>query len=680
MKKSLFIALIIFCCAFAKACTSTTTAFQEFVSHQVAAGETVYSISKKYNIDEKEIIQLNPDARKSIYEGLVLILPANAKAKRVVVDEADQENIRFKTHKVRRKETLYSISKRYRVPQDVIKRYNKQLYSSPLRKGDKLKIPTNFSETETVITESNGGGVSPDKLPTDGDPYASYIVQPKETKYGVAQRYGITIAELEAMNPGMGKGLQMGTTINVPRKKPSSTEVIDKTEFDFYEVPQGDTMYSLLKRLEMNADALVDLNPALANGLKEGMVLKIPKAKGGIVINSDIDIAPSEKGDFIDLRDSITYRSAKKMVVMLPFGLNRMNGDSTMTKQKLLKSDRVLRLALDFHSGILMAVERAKKEGIPINLSVYDTEYNRKDGTSTNARKIDDILSRNDFSDVDVVIGPLLKGNVNRASALLSRKGIPMLTLSSGIEMGNTTFQTRPSSDVLKKRMLTYLEANGQGKNIIIIADAKNSDNKSKLLALFPSAKTVTPRSSDSGYYLYPGDIPKQISSTQDNWVILETNDVPLISNVTTSLNTMTTDKNVTLFTTDKGSAYDSDEIQHMHLMNLQFHFPSFSKEVISQDILSFGDAYEDNYRLSPSIIATMGHDIAYDAILRMAYAEDLFQAAATGVETQYLEHKFHYSNLGSNGFYNDAVYLMKYGTDLQLEEVKVNNRAEFRD
>ncbi|RMB57577.1 LysM peptidoglycan-binding domain-containing protein [Dokdonia sinensis] len=680
MKKSLFIGLIVFCCAFAKACTSTSTAFQDYVSHQVQAGETVYSISKKYNIDEKQILKLNPDARKNIYEGLVLILPSEAKAKKPRAIDMDQEDITFKTHKVRRKETLYSISKRYGVPQDVIKRYNKQLYSSPLRKGDKIKIPTNYKETTTTVVEQSGGGVSPNNIPTDGNPYEKYKVQPKETKYGVAQRYGITIAELEAMNPGMGKGLQMGTTINVPRKKPSSTEVIDKTEFDFYEVPKGDTMYSLLKRLEMNADALVDLNPALADGLKEGMVLKIPKAKGGIVVNTNIDITPSEKGDFIDLRDSITYTSAKKMVVMLPFGLKRINGDSTMTKEKLLKSDRVLRLALDFHSGILMAIDQAKKEGLSVNLEVYDTEYDRKNGASVNARKIDDIIARNNFDDVDVVIGPLIKANVNRASSLLSRKGIPLIALSSGIEMRNTTFQTRPSDKILRDRMLSYLKANGQGKNIVIIADAKNSSNKSKLMALFPTAKTVTPRSSDSGYYLYPDDIPKQISATQDNWVILETNDVPLISNVTTSLNTMVADKNVTLFTTDKGSAYDSDEIQHMHLMNLKFHFPSFSKEILSETTLSFDDAYEDMFDVSPSMVAKRGYDIAYDVILRLAYADDLFQAAASGVETQYIEHKFHYSNDGSSGFYNDAVYLMKYGEDLQLEEVKMTVPLDLKD
>lgn len=675
MKKILLIAVVWCCCAFAKACTTTTAAFQEFVSHQVEAGETVYSISKKYNVTEKQIIKLNPDAKRSIYEGLVLILPADAKAV-AVTNGTVQEDIKFKRHKVRRKETLYSISQKYGVSQEVIKRFNKQLYSQTLRKGDKIQIPLNFKETTTTTTV--GGGMTVDDAPTDGPNYALHPVKAKETKYGVARMYGITIAELEAMNPDMGTGLQEGTSIRVPKKAVSGSAVIDTASFEFYEVVKGDTMYSLLRRLEMKADDLVNLNPALDEGLKEGMILKIPKNGIGNVSIPDVTIAGNSEGNFTSLADSISDYSTKKVIVMLPFSLKRGVGDSTMTNEKLLKSDRLLRLSLDFHSGVLMAVEEAKANGISVDLQVLDTEYARANGAATNARRVEQLLATSNTSDVDVVIGPVIGANVNRAASLLRSKGIPIISpLTGTINMGSNVFQSRPSDAMLRDHMMAYLKAFGKNKNIIIIADAKNGRAKSKLKALFPNAKEVAPRSGDKGYYLYPDDIPNQIADTAENWVILETNDIPLISNVTTNLNTLSSTRKVTLFTTNKGSAYDSDEIQHMHLTNLKFHFPSIDNETSNERTEAFTEAYEDKYTISPSRFAVRGYDIMYDTLLRLAYAKDLFSAAATGIETENVENKFRYSKTATGGFYNTAVYLMKYGENLKLEEVSITAPIE---
>lgn len=47
----------------------------KFVIHHVAAGETVYGISKKYNVSENEIYNANPDARFGLKAGMELKIP-----------------------------------------------------------------------------------------------------------------------------------------------------------------------------------------------------------------------------------------------------------------------------------------------------------------------------------------------------------------------------------------------------------------------------------------------------------------------------------------------------------------------------------------------------------------------------------------------------------------------------
>ena len=102
MKHLFLVCVCLMSFAFAKAESNTATFLQEFISHQVTNGETLYSIAKKYNLKEKEIIKLNPDAKNNVYEGLVLILPTSATVSNEVISitgEEDDED--FKIHKVK---------------------------------------------------------------------------------------------------------------------------------------------------------------------------------------------------------------------------------------------------------------------------------------------------------------------------------------------------------------------------------------------------------------------------------------------------------------------------------------------------------------------------------------------------------------------------------------------------
>ncbi|WP_299767661.1 LysM peptidoglycan-binding domain-containing protein [uncultured Dokdonia sp.] len=674
--------------AFAKAESATPAFFQEFISHQVAKGETLYSIARKYKLTEKDIIKLNPDAKERVYEGLVLILPESATASKETA--TPQEDVRFKTHKVRRKETLYSISKKYNVTQDAIKKYNKRLYSETLRKGDKIRIPLNYVGVveEKVTITNTGGGISQEEAPKDGGAaFVSYTVKAKETKYGIARLYGITIAELETMNPEMKDGLKVGQTIKVPNTtvEKNDTAVINEEVYAFYEVKKGNTIYSLLKEFNISADKLVELNPTVGDGLKEGMILKVPKGVSGTISNTTADAgttiemaANTTKGSLLD---SLSDYSTKKVVLMLPFGVNRTTADSLANAEDVIKSDRALRISLDFYSGVLVALDHAKQQGISTDLQVYDTEYVRGDGPATNARKVERLISSNDFSGVDVVIGPLLASNFNRASTLLARQRVPLISpITQRVDFRSNVFQSRPSEAQLREVMIDYLKPRAAGKNIIIIADKKNGKVKTKLQSLFPSAKVVTIREGDNGPYLGQYDVTDKISEFQENWIILETNDVPLISSVTTKLTTLLTTRKVTLFTTYKGTAYDSDAIQHMDLMHLHFHYPSMNKEYTYSATKEFVDTYEDRYDITPSKEAIRGYDIMYDTLLRLAFAENLYDAAKSGIETNYIENKFRYDQKSSGGFYNNAIYLIKYSEGLMLEEVSRENPEEVED
>jgi LysM repeat protein len=122
--------------------------------HVVSAGETLYSIARKYDVDVKELSKWNPESEQGIKEGQKLkILNSKyitgEKAETVVKENGKTEtagpvkitfNDSIVEHTVVQGETLYSISKRYIVPSETIVSFNGKRNNN-IKPGEVLKIP-----------------------------------------------------------------------------------------------------------------------------------------------------------------------------------------------------------------------------------------------------------------------------------------------------------------------------------------------------------------------------------------------------------------------------------------------------------------------------------------------------------------------------------------------------------
>ncbi|MGK0380209.1 MAG: hypothetical protein ACJA1Z_004043 [Patiriisocius sp.] len=65
------------------------------------------------------------------------------------------------------------------------------------------------------------------------------------------------------------------------------------------------------------------------------------------------------------------------------------------------------------------------------------------------------------------------------------------------------------------------------------------------------------------------------------------------------------------------------------------------------------------------------GFDLMYDVLLRLASADDIYEATEADFETAYIENKFRYSKKFLSGYQNNAFYIIKYKEDLQLEVIE---------
>ncbi|GAA4282350.1 LysM peptidoglycan-binding domain-containing protein [Gaetbulibacter aestuarii] len=614
---------------------------QNFSTHQVKEGETVESIAKKYYVTPSDIYTYNPDAKKGLKPNTILIIPiSKANAPKVV---EKRELTGFKEHKVRRKETLYSLAKEYHVDEEDIKQYNRSLYAKPLQKGDKIQIPV-YKITEVV--EEN-----PD--------FKTYIVQPKEGKWRVAYKFGITIDQLEELNPDMGEVLQEGQELKVPNIEKDAENKVDYT-YSYYKVLPKEGFYRLKLKLGLDETQLDSLNPGLKeSGLKAGMILKVPYGKGST------DLVDETASYAVNLVDSISDYNEKHIAVMLPFRLNRVEFDSVNNTKRSIKTDPYLKASLDFYSGVLMALDSLKTLGISVKVDVFDTK--------NELSRVSSIIVENDFENMDAVIGPLISNNFEKASSELRRTNVPIFSpIGTNLNLYDNVFQTRPSDDLLKEKVVNYVKKDTSAANVLIITDSKHINTANELKNDFSRAQIIQSRKNKDGEdvnYVLVDDIKDHLKPG-NNKVFLETENAGFASNVTSVLASLIQKENkeeelpeinIRLYTTNFNSAFTGDEISNEHLSKLQFSYATGSRSYSDIEPDSFVKHYARNYNITPNKWAVKGFDLTMDVVLRLVSSENLYQSVIKAPMTEYVENKFAYKKKLFGGYYNDTAYLVKY-------------------
>jgi LysM repeat protein len=166
----------------------------ESATHIVEKGETVYGLTKKYNCTQAELIELNPGIDKGLKVGESLFVPKSkieiSKLDTIQVIEPIKPEIdivwndSIVEHEVLKHETLYSISKRYMVPVNDIKKLN-DIKRNNIKVGSIVKIKLKKIEKYEVVQK--------DLIIADTSRLDSSLVLPK-LNFGFKKQYNVVIA------------------------------------------------------------------------------------------------------------------------------------------------------------------------------------------------------------------------------------------------------------------------------------------------------------------------------------------------------------------------------------------------------------------------------------------------------------------------------------------------------
>lgn len=608
---------------------------KKFITYKVKDGETVQSISKALAITPYDLLKLNPDIKDNVAGGEIIIVPNKAYDPLLDINNADLSGIgdkdiivdKYIYHEVAPKETIYSIVKSFNISSDELNQNNPFLASDGLKIGQVIKIPLTINEAQVENIDKNT---------------QPYLVKPKETKYSIAKKFGLTIEYLEKLNPKIAQnGLQIGDVIVVPMEIVAS----GNEDFIIYEVQKLETMYSLTHKFSVSAAELEVLNPELFNGVREGMLIKIPNK------------TKENKIEFVDL---IPEGKRLNIAMMLPFKSNRDSLD--------FENDRLLKITSDFYLGALMAIDSLKKQGLSVRLKVYDTE---------NDKKISDRISKEiQLQEFDAVVGPMFLNNVKAVSNNL-KYGKPLIispisTKDHSNISNKKLVQERASLEHHTNEMMEFIKSNYEDQDLIVI---KNESERSEvqfnriindIRALNPEKEVQVLEPKDG--YIKP-EVFKVFRDTLDrdivNWFFLTDNDPAYLGDVFNNLGVFPEVDSLMLFSFEKDRNYN--RIDNNFLARVNFHYPTNS--FVDQETVSyqnFENSFRRKYYDLPSEYAVEGFDLTYDLLMRLATGSDIIEQGVS----ERISTKYEFIENTSGSIVNKGIFIIKYdGLNLKVME-----------
>ncbi len=333
---------------------------KEYYYHEIKKGESLYGIAKKYGWDVEELVRLNPNTSSEMNKGARLYYPTG---KVTVVTETPTElnidSISYEpiTHVVKKGETVYSISRQYNVPLDVIyAAYPNAKYG--IKIGDKI-----------VIEQSPA---------TVSDKYLYYVVKPGDTLYSLAKKYHTSIEDILVANPTVSeKNFRIGDTVRIAvnsNTKRIHTELVEEERIasvESYKVEKNDTWSSIAKKTGVDEETLKEANETTGK-LKKNAVVNVPVVETVQVEKQVESEDPRElTSDGIqELYDSI-------------HNIDSDNLSLTEVRIAAILDEPTSNRDLDFSRGFLLAIDELKNAPYKINFKIIDGRASTTSVTET---------------------------------------------------------------------------------------------------------------------------------------------------------------------------------------------------------------------------------------------------------------------------------------------------------
>lgn len=597
--------------------------------HFVKQGETLFGISKAYNVSVQDIEAENPEIEKGMKMDQVLRIP--------VVDD-NQKPV------------------------------------------EKVKIPETSPQPDTITK------------PAAKQQYLDYIVSRKETLYGISKKFGVTVDDLIKANPSMTE-LKNGMVIRVPlvtdqkpkagdeAVKPAIVSKLPVPEDGLLVVKQGQTIYSISKQYEIPEETLLQLNPELSEGLKTGQTIRLkesaakprPEAEKEIPEMKTVPVKPVNN-EVITENCTGVIDESKVYEVALLMPLNLEMADSIMRtsvdNMPPLKSFKTYDL-FQYYLGSMMALDTLEKSGCRVNFHVYDADV------ENDTLKIRRVLKKSEMQQMDLIIAPLFARSFTIAARFAQQHGIPVinpLSRRSTITDGNSeVYKVYPSDEAIAAKLASYISGKYPDANIISVRNSLKESNMMTQVFSDSLRKSASDTHLQEVIYQDEGfsGVSKRIDNQKKNIVLLFSSSRSLVPAFVSKLNAYAKSSDIVLFGIP---GWEDMEIETEFLLNLDYHqaVPSF----INYDgnaTRKFVALYREKYGAQPLAEreAFLGYDVTFYFLSALTHFGNHFEDCIPGYVKPGLQYNFRFRKDGANnGFGNTDARILHYDKFRWVEDL----------
>ncbi|QQS50586.1 MAG: LysM peptidoglycan-binding domain-containing protein [Bacteroidota bacterium] len=599
-------------------------------------------------------------------------------------------------HTVKAGQTLYSISKAYETDIQLIKTANPEANLDVLSTGQVLRIP---DQTTTMKSEAT----APQTIPADSN-FLYHRVSKKETVHTIAKNYGVSKEAIYLHNPGSETSIQINQVLKIPiTRNVITSSTLPTIGSNQYLVQDGDSLFLIAQRFEIEMDELVKINPALRWGLKPGMVIYISSADSLIAMaepDSSLLVDHSIRQYKSPVCDSIQKASKVKTIkiaLLLPFHAEEMIALESEPADSLKRKNPSYRFkarsngASEYYQGFLLAVDSLKRKGVSVSIFTYDTK--------SDTQRVKSILTELDIIKPEIIFGPLISENVKLVSEYSETNKIPLVL--PFYKVSDNNIRTSPFSLYMIPDRKSEIEncadylSQFKEKKIIILHHQLSADS----LQVKELKENIFAYSLARGFYetidykeiaindtLEKG-LRKELVSTKGNIVVILSNREANVSNLIGILNIyQSRGMDIDVIGIPEWLTFENLRIELLHQLNTVIYSPFFIdyKNLHTQSFIkncrkTLG--YEPQQVLNSNIpynFTFLGYE---SGLLFMdvfsQYGPSLLNCVCQ-VKGNMPQSQYQFKLIQDKGFANTSINFINYNTSYEVERISFESLQEM--
>jgi LysM repeat protein len=515
--------------------------------------------------------------------------------------------------------------------------------------------------TQKAVQKSNN------KINVNGSIVYIHKVEQGQTLYAISKAYNVLIADIEASNDSLKSGLKAGMELKIPILSDNKNKTIsldNSGKFILHTVEKKQTLYFISKKYNLNPEDIQKANPEISQGLKEGMVIKIPQKE---IKTIEPPVVPILKEPRVEKKGNEKPLSGIHVNLFLPFYLNQ--NDSLINKESLVETDELFSKSIpgiEFLSGFQIACDSIIKLGTKVNINIYDTPADSSAAASFFANK--------QFKNAALWVGPFHSHAASSAAkAVKNSNTLLILPYSSPnkVLLGNeNVLKITPSLPTGMENLSLQLIDKNKNTQFILVHNALNKEMQ--IVDLIK--KTFKAQNNDSIkeiIYKTVGlkGLTGALSKSKNNMIIVASSDQAFVTDLFNKLKVLDTKEyKISVTGMDTWINYDNLDINMIQKLNLQIPANSHINYTDTTTNI-FIKSYREKYNTEPGKYSFSGYDAAmYFIPLLIKYGNGAIDKIESTKKTC-LSTSFDFKKTGDDsGFENQSVFILRY-EDFQLKK-----------